>query len=145
MTNSNLVACTTGHFPRDRTSERHGRFRFLTARILAVGQREYPEHRTAFRIFDLSRELRHRAQDIRPASGGNGDVLLAIDAVADREGIDDIVGANLPQHLTGGIVERLDIAPEIAREYDAAAGRQHRAGRGRPLTVRPDRSAVGKP
>src|SRR5262249_32164636 len=61
-------------------------------------------------------------------AGGDRHVLLALVGVGDRRRIDARAGLELPERLAGVLVERHELAGELAGEHDPAAGRQH-AGR----------------
>src|ERR1019366_8440615 len=81
-----------------------------------VRQGERQEHRAAVRPPDFRRERVERTHLARAVAGRDGDVLLAVGHVGDGKPVDRVVGAGLPQDLTGGVVESAEIAIERAGE-----------------------------
>src|SRR5437764_529993 len=60
-------------------------------RTLSIRQRKYPKHRAAVRVLEFWRQRRKRARMARPVAYRHCHVLLAVDAVGDRERVDRIV------------------------------------------------------
>src|SRR6267154_3152609 len=58
-------------------------------------------------------------------AGGDGDVLTAVDRVADRRRGDQIPCIEMPERLASARVERRDLSLVLAREDDPAGGGQH--------------------
>src|SRR6185312_5449777 len=78
----------------------------------------------------------------------HGDILLAIQAETDGIALHGVTQADLPHHLAGFRVDRLQMAIEVADKSDAAGGGEHRGQEGRALLPRPDlfhvRRAIGR-
>src|SRR5215213_8532764 len=62
----------------------------------------------------------------RAPAGRHGDVLPSVDAVAARAAVVAAAALELPQLLSGGRVERVELAGRLAREHEIAARRQDR-------------------
>src|SRR5882762_2592829 len=110
----------------------------------SIRQREHPQHRAAVRVLYLGGERRERLGVARSAADRDCDILLAVDAIGDRERVDHVVEAHLPFHFAGGVVEGAEVAIPGAVEDETAAGRQHGRRYRRALTGRPHLRAVGE-
>src|SRR6187401_2037203 len=83
-------------------------------------QRERPD-RPAGRHLVLRIAVRETAAE----TGSDRHVLLAIVGVGDRRRVDRRAGLELPDGLAGVLVEREEVAGQLAGEYEAAAGCEH--------------------
>src|SRR5690606_15305985 len=96
------------------------------ARPSLVAQPEDEESVAARRVHDVRREHGERVAGARPAADRHRHVLDAVDHVGDRESVGQVAEPDLPQLLARGVVERHEVAREVAREHEAAAGGERR-------------------
>src|SRR5947207_1814554 len=72
-------------------------------------------------------------------AGGDGDVLAAVEGVADGRSIDWSAGLESPEDFAGAGVEGDQVALGVASEHQAAGGREDARGRGTDRFELPDR------
>src|SRR2546427_10864397 len=66
---------------------------------------------------------RHLARASSAITGGNRDVLLAVDAVRDRKTLNRGSEARVEKHLARVHIDGFEMAVQASRKYDAAGGR----------------------
>src|SRR4030095_7950100 len=80
---------------------------------------------------------RHLPGTATSKTGGDGDVLPAVDRERDREALHRCAQAGAPQHFSVSDVDGFELPIEIADECDAARGREDRRQERRALLQRP--------
>src|SRR5690606_26569961 len=103
-----------------------------------IRQGEYPQGGTCRWNLQLRRQRCERTRLARAVADCDGNILLAIDFIADRERVDGIVGADLPQHVAGLVIERIEVAIPVTTEDHSATCRQHGACHRSALAMAPD-------
>src|SRR5438309_11296416 len=97
----------------------------LTPRLAAVLlQREDEQRASGREIGHLRPERRVEAQDQRPEAAGDGNVLLAVDGVADRPATVPGAGPEVPQLFTTVCIVRPNHAFDIPVDDQPAGGRE---------------------
>src|SRR6266508_1671130 len=106
----------------------------LRSRQLEDEERTALGTRVVHLLADRAEELRDRE---RPTAD-HGHVLLAIERVRHRRRADPRARVELPELLTGTRIERLEPAPDVAVEHEAAGGGQRAAEPRQLVLVAPD-------
>src|SRR5438093_8686235 len=91
--------------------------------LLPSRQRENVNRVSASRRMNVGRNGgRHLARASSAITGGNRDVLLAIDAVRDRKTLNRGSEARVEKHLARVHIDGFEMAVQASRKYDAAGG-----------------------